>query len=213
MAHYYFLVGPTAAGKSTTDRNLRLRLSGELHSGIYQKIPEQDVVFAGRVLFNNGKKVLRFSGGDATGYKRQYLLDAWKEASKVIFEQYRVSMSAVVEILRRGDDATFFHIDITRDLIKARLRKLNHPHADDCNYPYDRPVDLDFQERRDARLSDLGVQVIYLDGDVRDRCRFIESTMGLEPRYDYVLYDFRSSLEDIHKRFLTGGDPPRLVHE
>lgn len=221
MAHYLFLVGPTAAGKSTTERNLRLRLTGELKSGLYQFVPDQGLVFAGRVLFNRKRKILRFSGGDATGYKKEYVLQALQAGeeeygvkfNKVIFEQYRVSNALVEELVSKGEDVTFLHIDIDRDLIIDRLIALDHPKAEECNPPYDRPVDKDFQEKRDQYLAGLGVQVIYIGGDVLERCQFIERMLGLTPKYDHVLYDFDDSLDVVQERFLSGGDPPRSIDD
>lgn len=221
MAHYLFLVGPTAAGKSTTERNLRLRLTGELESGLYQFVPDQRLVFAGRVLFNRKRRILRFSGGDATGYKKEFVLQALQVGeeeynvtfNKVIFEQYRVSNALVEALVKRGEEVTFLHIDVNRDLMIDRLIALDHPKAEECNPPYDRPADKDFQERRDRYLAELGVQVVYIEGDVKDRCQYIERMLGLTPKYDHILYDFDSSLDVVQERFLSGGDPPRPIDE
>jgi hypothetical protein len=196
-------------------------MTGELASGPYQFVPDQGLVFAGRVLFNDGSRVLRFSGGDATGYKKQFVLDATQkgkelhgvEFDKVVFEQYRVSKTLVRELVNRGDELTFLHIDICRELMQDRLDALDHPKADECNPPYDRPADKDYQDRRDRFLASQGVQVIYIGGDVRDRCEFTEDMLGLKPAHDYILYDFDVPPTLVHERFLSGGDSPRPIDE
>lgn len=222
MAKYYFLVGSSAAGKSTTERNIRLRMTGYLLPGDHQVATEQQLVFAGRVLFNSGKKVLRFSGGDATGYQWESLLNAIKYANvikpsilynRVIFEKYHVPIKRYEELVRAGHDITVFHIEVDPELAKLRLDGLDHPGAFNPHHPYYRPNNLEYQEKRDAQLADIGVQVVYVGGDVRDRCEFIEEYIGLFPMNDYIVYDFKGPVDEIEEKFHAGGDQPRAIEE
>jgi hypothetical protein len=220
--HYFVIAGSTAAGKSTTERNLRLRLTGELALGEHQPLPEQGLVFAGRVLYNSGKRVLRFSGGDSTSFQRdnwKNLFDAREIAnklkegsySKVIFERYHLTEWVVRELIARGHKMTWFHLEVPRELAAARLRKLDHPKADSPKHIYYNPGKPEFQKERDAYLAELGVQVIYLYEDLPKRLAFIEDCIGVTPQYEYYLYDFQDSVESIYQRFFAGGDCPRSL--
>jgi len=219
---YYFLVGSTAAGKSTTERNLRLRLAGVIKTGDHQVVPEQGLIFAGRLLTKNGKKMLRFSGGDATRWTWDKLIEAKKfgneicpaEYDKVLYEKYNVTDWVVEELVKAGHSITVFHIDIPRPIAVKRLQSLDHPAATDPKHPYYRPGDQDYQARRDKLWSSMGVDIHYVCADLRERCQIIEGAMGVVPLHDHVVYDFQGPIVDVRDKFLAGGDPcPRPLDE
>lgn len=211
MSKFYFIVGSSAAGKSTTERNLRLRSSCELSNQLLQHVPDQDLVFVGRVAFANGKKVLRKSGGDSIWYDWSILDTALLYADKVVFEKYEVPPSVYKKLVNAGHDVVLFHILVHHDIAVNRLIHLEHRNAFKEDRIYYKPGDPEYQSTRDNKLADLGIQVVYLEGDLKSRCKFIENYMDISPKYDHVIYDFNDSMEDIVSRFKSGGDPERTL--
>jgi len=212
MAKYYFIVGSSAAGKSTTERNLRLRLSGELSLDPSQHIPDKDLIFLGRVIFANGKKVLRKSGGDSIWYKWELLLEAANKANNIIFEKYEVPLSVYELLMIEGHDVTLFHILIDKQVAVDRLVHIKHRNAHKLDRIYYKPGESAYQKARDKQLREWGVNVVYLSGDLKQRCSTIEESIGVIPMYDNVVYDFEDSLEDILHRFKSGGDTERPLN-
>lgn len=212
MSHrVFFIVGSSAAGKSTVDRNLRLRLTGKFHKGSYQPVPSMDLCFVGRVLFENGKKVLRLSGGDATKFEKlEAAVENLVDQKTLIFEKAHIPFWLPKKLIDAGHEVTAFHLLVDQKEAQRRLQKLNHPSADKLDtFPAYRPGHEDYQKNRDAKWAEIGAQVIYVDGPLRDRCKFIEDTIGVRARYDHVLLDFTEPVQVIYRKFHDGWDAPR----
>lgn len=210
MAHVIVLTGPSGCGKSTTDLNLRLRLTGTLESGEWQ-ITDQDAIFAGRILFQKGDKVLRFPGGDATGYQWASLYECCELAPTVVFDKYHVPPHVYTELVRRGHKVTVVHFCTPIELCEKRLASTGHPNPTRATNAALRPGDEDYLEKRDATLERLGITVRYFSGDLAERIALVEQLMDVEPVYDYMMYDVRGDVETLVERFLKGGDKPRAM--
>jgi hypothetical protein len=186
MAHYYLLVGAGGCGKSTVQRNLRLRWDGVFSSEDHQVIPSKDVVVAGRILFRNGKKLIKLPGGDSYQFDRSELFTLDKMGvSKVLWEQYDVPTTVIQDLLTLGHKVTIIHLRNPLEVCIAR-REHRSPRSTGNMLPY-YPAETEWQDKRDAKVTAWGVAVVYVDCDgLRSRCETVEKIMGIKPVHDNV---------------------------
>lgn len=214
---YYAIVGQTASGKSTVEKNLRLRWSGDISGGNFQRI--NNILFCGRVL-SSRDLFLRFGGSEATNYNWDYVINPEKYVSDyfdtIIFEKYTIPFHLLDTLSKKGD-FTIFHFEVDNSISEMRLKSLNHPNPSRDSNPFYASGTKRFMNKRDLFASERGVSVVYISGDARDKCMFIEKQLNVMPLYDYIIYDFYKSepqsKSDIVSRFLSGGDSIRSVNE
>ena len=208
MSRIIFIVGSSASGKSTTERNLRLRLDGEFKAGSYQKVDGAELVFVGKVLFADSTHVLRLSGGDTINF------DVLSEATELypdhtlVFEKVHIPEYVIDRLYRAQNVMHFCQLQVAPEVARARLVRLHHPSALKDDFHAYRPLRSHYLAKRDAYLSARDIPVTYIDGTLIERCRQLESVIGVTAQFDYVLYDFVDSVETIYARFYDGGDSP-----
>jgi len=203
LAHFYLIVGVCGSGKSTLERNLRLRWSGTLSSGNYQTIPDMDVTVAGRVLFRDESKLLKLSGGDAHQYDWSILTDAeYQCTGRVIWERFDSPPNKIlVSLVNSGHAITLLHLNTDLAVGIAR-RDARSPKGTGNSRTY-YLADPEWQAKRDIIMSNLGIEVVYVAiDDLRSRCEFVEQLLSITPVYDKVLIDCYGHTKDVVSRFI-----------
>ena len=206
MSRIVFIVGSSASGKSTTERNLRLRIAGQFEPGRFQEVDGCDLIFVGKVLFTDGSHVLRLSGGDAIPFELLFEVSRKYPRSTLVFEKVHIPEYVIHWLNREHHAMTFCQLQVRPDVARQRLIRLHHPSALKDNFHAYRPLRSAYLEKRDAFLQARGIPVHYIDGTLIERCRALEVILGVEAICDYVLYDFVDSVDVIYQRFYDGGD-------
>ena len=219
MAYIYFIVGSSGSGKSTVEKNIRLRQANKFEPGYYQYVEDQDLLFVGRVLHESQKAVLRFSGGDGTGF--EYLFNAVPRheylttvdefppqvagpSTKIIMEKYHIARYVPERLVEEGHSVTFIHIKVTWDQVRSRLEKLGRSSAKKTpdTYQYFRPLREEYLHQRDIELAALGIPVRYVNNDdLETCCKAVETYLQIEPKYPGVLQDFLGPVDQIYSEF------------
>jgi len=216
----YLLTGSSGAGKSTTDRNLRLRAFGEFVTGDTQ-LYSDNLMFVGRMLYSNGSAVLRLSGGDSTSPSMlvdlvDYDINLFYEMA-ILPTNVLVSLSEVAEVIMLNleeDPAVIVERNTLRghrSCAKIDLSNLDVYPGEKIGFHAYRPLYKNWIARRDQFCDDHGIRVLHLCNlDLLERCRVIEEMIGITPLYDKILYDFSGTLQEVYSRFADGGDHVRV---
>lgn len=206
MSKIFFIVGSSASGKSTTERNLRLRIAGQFEPGKFQKVDGCDLIFVGKVLFTDGSHVLRLSGGDTIPFDLLFEIAHEYPRSTLVFEKVHIPEYVIHRLDRERHAMTFCQLQVHPDVARQRLIRLHHPSALKDDFHAYRPLRSAYLEKRDAFLKARGIPVHYIDGTLIERCRALEVILGIEAICDYVLYDFVDPVDVIYQLFYEGGD-------
>jgi hypothetical protein len=213
MSRIIFIVGSSASGKSTTERNLRLRIDGQFKPGKFQEVDEHDLIFVGKVLFADESHVLRLSGGDTIPFDVLFEATEMYPDSTLIFEKVHIPEYVIDQLHRESHTMHFCQLHVAAEVAKQRLIRLRHPSALKENFHAYRPLKDEYLLKRDTCLREHGVRIDYIGGTLIERCRILESIIGVQASFDYVLYNFVDSVDTIYQRFYDGGDPAKSSDE